>query len=207
MTKFFTSDLDKINLGCGGRKISGWINVDIEKEYCDLGVSVDLIKGIPFEDSSFSHAVSSHFVEHLSYETTLFSFLKEVHRVLKGKGKLWIITPDLKKVCEAYIEDKCEGLLLDRIKRNPRFKRKMERPELYNKIIDGTTPSQHFINDIFHQGGEHKNLLDIELLRWLASKSGFKTTEEISDEILMKNFPEMKSRKDSLQALYAVLSK
>ncbi len=207
MKNFFPTDLSKINLGCGGRKIPGWVNLDIQKEYCDLGLSVDLTKGIPFQDDSFLHAVSSHFVEHLSYETTLFCFLKEVHRVLKNGGNLWIITPDLKKVCESYVIDKCERLLLDRTKRNPRYKRKMENPKLYNKIIDGTTPSQHFVNDIFHQGGEHKNLLDIELLRWIAIKSGFKSVEETSDEILIKSFPEIKSRGDSLQALYAVLNK
>ena len=203
----FTAEHDKINLGCGSGKLRGWVNVDIQKQYCDLGESIDLVDGIPFSDESFVHAFSSHFVEHLSYETTLFSFLKEVRRVLKGGGSLWVITPDLKKACEAYVNDKGEQLLHDRLKRNWRYNKKMNNPDLYNKIIDMSTPSQHFINDLFHQGGEHKNLLDIELLRWLADKAGFSTTEEISDDILRGLFPEISSRGDSLQALYAVITK
>lgn len=198
---------DKINLGCGGGRLKGWVNVDIQERFCDLEVAVDLTKNIPFKDRVFSHAFSSHFVEHLSYETTLFSFLKEVNRVLKDGGALWIITPDLRKACQSYLNDKCKTLHEDRLNRNWRYRKKMNNPSLYNKIIDESTPTQHFINDLFHQGGEHKNLLDIELLEWLALKAGFTSAEEISDESLRKSFPEISSRGDSLQALYAVLTK
>jgi len=205
--KIHEPNYDKLNLGCGGGRLKGWVNVDIQERFCDLGTSIDLTKGMPFKDNVFSHAFSSHFVEHLSYETTLFSFLKEINRVLKDGGTLWIITPDLKKACQSYLNDKCKELHEDRLKRNWRYKKKMNNPSLYNKIIDTSTPTQHFINDLFHQGGEHKNLLDIELLEWLALKAGFISTEETTDETLRKSFPEISSRGDSLQALYAVLKK
>jgi predicted SAM-dependent methyltransferase len=201
------TDLKKINLGCGAGRLKGWMNVDIEKSYCDLNVSVDLTEGLPFEDGAFEHAFSSHFIEHLSYETTLFDFLKEVNRVLVTGGKLWVITPDLKKACQSYLGDKCKSLFEDRLNRNWRYKKKTNNPKLYNKIIDMSTPTQHFINDLFHQGGQHKNLLDIELLDWLAKKSGFSQAEEISDKILRGNFKEIRSRGDSLQAMYAVITK
>ena len=205
--KVYEAEHDKINLGCGGSRLKNWVNVDIQQNYCDLGISVDLTENIPFKDQVFSHAFSSHFVEHLSYESTLFSFLKEVNRILKDGGSLWIITPDLKKACQAYLNDKCKELHEDRVRRNWRYRKKMNHPELYNKIIDDSTPTQHFINDLFHQGGEHKNLVDIELLEWLALKAGVVRAEEISDDALRKKFPEMRSRGDSLQALYAVLTK
>lgn len=205
--KTYQSNFDKINLGCGGGKLSGWMNVDIQKQYCDIGESVDLTQGIPFDDGAFDHAFSSHFIEHVDYETTMLSFLLEVNRVLKGGGTLWVITPDLKKACEAYINDKCESLFKDRLSRNWRYRKKINNPQLYNKIIDGTTPTQHFINDLFHQGGQHKNLLDIDLLAWIGKRAGFSEVIETSDEELRKSFPEIRSRGDSLQALYAVLKK
>jgi SAM-dependent methyltransferase len=204
---YFESKFDKVNLGCGGSKLPKWMNIDIQKQYCDLGQSVDLTKGIPFESNSFSHAFSSHFIEHVDYETTMFDFLNEVNRVLKPRGTLWVITPDLKKACDAYIKDKCEGLFKDRIRRNWRYKKKINNPHLYNKIIDTTTPTQHFINDLFHQGGQHKNLVDIELLEWVGKRAGFSSVTETTDEELRSFFPEIKSRGDSLQALYAVLEK
>lgn len=205
--KRYNAQFDKINLGCGSSKLPQWVNIDIQKENCDLRESINFLEGVPFEDRTFSHAFSSHFIEHVSYETTMLFFLKEVHRVLKDNGTFWVVTPDLKKACEAYLKDKCKSLLEDRLNRNWRYRKKINNPLLYNKIVDTSTPTQHFINDLFHQGGEHKNLLDIELLEWIGKKAGFNKVDEVSDEILRKRFPEIRSRGDSLQALYAVLTK
>ena len=201
------TEFKKINFGCGSGKISGWLNVDIVPRFCDLGKPIDVCAPLPFKSESFEAALSSHLVEHLEYEKSLFDFLKEVNRVLVAGGKFWIITPDMKKACEAYLRDKGKELHEDRMRRNRRYKRKIFNPTLYGKIIDETTPSQHFINDLFHQEGQHKNLLDIELLEWLALKAGFSKAEEVTDEIMLKNIPEKRSRKDSLQAMYAVLTK
>ena len=201
------TDFKKINLGCGSGRIKGWLNVDISTRHCDLDQPIDVTEPLPFESNFFESALSSHLVEHLEYEKSLFLFLKEVHRILIDGGKFWIITPDLNKACLAYLEDKCKTLYEDRKKRNRRYKRKMTEPELYGKIIDDTTPTQHFINDLFHQDGQHKNLLDIELLEWVAKRAGFSKAEEVTDEIMLENIPEKRSRRDSLQAMYAVLTK
>lgn len=48
-------EADKIHLGCGARKVEGWLNVDIGGG----DVNLDLAAGyLPWQDSSFSAAVS-----------------------------------------------------------------------------------------------------------------------------------------------------
>jgi ubiquinone/menaquinone biosynthesis C-methylase UbiE len=56
---------------------------------------------LPFEDSCISFIHCSHMVEHLTH-TELYSFLKEIDRVLGNKGTLVISTPLL---CDLFYSD------------------------------------------------------------------------------------------------------
>lgn len=54
----------------------------------------DIKLGIPFPDNSLEGIYSSHFIEHLDYQTAIH-YLKESYRVLKPGGVLRTICPDL----------------------------------------------------------------------------------------------------------------
>jgi hypothetical protein len=55
----------KLHFGCGKRKVSGWLNIDITNSDYD----VDLSSGkLPFDDNMFQVAVSQHFIEHLEWK-------------------------------------------------------------------------------------------------------------------------------------------
>jgi len=115
--------LIKLNLGCGGRALDGWINVDYA-----LGAVVaklpffsrmnrrlkffltewdkhilihDLTKQFPWKDNSVNIIYSSHTLEHFSKQEGL-SFLKECYRVLKPDGVIRILVPDLKYLVNCY---------------------------------------------------------------------------------------------------------
>lgn len=70
----------RLNLGCGRRPLTGFVNIDRHP-----GPGVDLVLDLgrepfPFPPESIDEVVSSHFLEHVSD----FGFLlSEVHRVLK----------------------------------------------------------------------------------------------------------------------------
>lgn len=82
----------KLNLGCGGRKLPGYINVDSEA-YEAPDVLVDLGRAKwPWPDDSVDEMHASHVLEHLPGET-FFHFLREAYRVGKPGAKLHVALP------------------------------------------------------------------------------------------------------------------
>ncbi|MFP5385347.1 MAG: class I SAM-dependent methyltransferase [Bacteriovoracia bacterium] len=79
-----------IDLGCGPRKKSGSIGVDI-LPFSGVDIAANLEEGLPFiPDNSVDHFVSSHFLEHIHN----FEFMmSEIHRTLKPGGTAQIRVP------------------------------------------------------------------------------------------------------------------
>lgn len=175
-----------LQLGAGIRKVNGFINVDLS----GADVNLDLTyKTLPWKDESFDNIVSQHLIEHLYIKDELIPLLMELYRILKKDGAVWLATPDLEKICQSYLKNKCKDLVEDRKKRMPEWDF-----EDY--------PTQHMMNDLFHQEGEHKNLFDFELLTWILNQAGFKKVEKITENNLIQQFPDFPRRNDELQSLY-----
>ena len=82
----------RLNLGSGGRKLDGYINVDMQFEeepdvLCNIGRD-----SWPFDDSSVDGAVAHHIMEHLT-TPELFHFMQELHRVCKNGARIEIKLP------------------------------------------------------------------------------------------------------------------
>lgn len=175
-----------LQLGAGIRKVNGFINVDLS----GADVNLDLTyKTLPWKNNSFENIVSQHLIEHLYIKDELIPLLTELHRILKKNGTIWLATPDMKKICESYIKNKCADLVADRMERMPEW-----------NLED--YPSQHMLNDLFHQEGEHKNLFDFDLLKWITEQAGFTIIEEIKEQDFIDVFPDFPKRNDELQSLY-----
>ena len=113
----------KLNLGCGGKVVAGWVNVD-----CALGARLaripavgplcralhlfnltwdrrifihDLRRPFPWRDGAADVAYSSHLLEHLTRSEGRL-FLEECRRVLKPGGLLRIVVPDLAAIVVRY---------------------------------------------------------------------------------------------------------
>ena len=78
-----------IDLGCGKRKSSNAIGVDIVPLE-GIDVVADIKKGIPFKSSICDEIILSHVFEHLN-EDERIELLKEIQRVLKPESvvKIW----------------------------------------------------------------------------------------------------------------------
>ncbi len=136
---------DRLHLACGDNRVTGWLNVDLRGSEHD----VDLAGGrLPWADRQFDAVVSQHLAEHLELESELIPLLHEIHRVLRPGGELWLSTPDLARVCQGYLDDGGNALLEDRKKR-------------WTSFSLGDAPTPQLINHLFHQDGEHRNLLDL----------------------------------------------
>lgn len=80
-----------LNLGCGGTKLDGYINVD----NCELekpDVLADLGQRWPWPDNYADGARASHVMEHLPGEV-FYTFLRELYRVCKPGAKVDIALP------------------------------------------------------------------------------------------------------------------
>jgi len=177
---------DNLHFGCGGRKVEGWLNCDLKNS----DVDVDLGCGkLPFHSDHFSVVCSQHVIEHLRLETELEPLFLELNRVMKDNAEIWLSCPDIEKICKAYLADKTQSLIDGRMKR-------------YRIYSTNGYPASYFMNDIFHQDGEHKNLFDFELLAALLEKSGFHKIEKVNEDSFCARFPEFPRRDDDEQSLY-----
>jgi len=100
INKVQNKGLKKLNLGCGGKKIEGYIGVDIFK-----GANVDEVFSmdkIPYDDSTIDGIYSEHSLEHLMHLQAIVA-LKEWYRVLKVGADLILKIPDLEQCCQYYL--------------------------------------------------------------------------------------------------------
>jgi len=86
----------RLNLGCGNKKIDGFIGVDIK----DADVVADIRK-LPYEDNSVDEIMAIHVCEHF-YKHEILSVLKEWKRVLKPDGIMVLELPCLDKVMRHF---------------------------------------------------------------------------------------------------------
>lgn len=112
----FRADM-KLNLGCGDHVIEGWTNVDyaldarlnrlplfrvvnrklriFSTDWDKRIVLHDLTKRFPWPDSSVDVVYSAHALEHFTKEHGR-AFLAECYRVLRPRGIIRIVVPDLR---------------------------------------------------------------------------------------------------------------
>lgn len=82
----------KLNLGCGGNKIEGFLNVD---KFGEPDFQWDLeVFPWPWADNSVGHVVMSHVLEHLGADPDVFiGIMKELHRVCAPGAIIEIAVP------------------------------------------------------------------------------------------------------------------
>lgn len=108
-------DLFKINIGCGGRPIEGYINIDMDSldelktRYPDnkfpKGIQIynwDIFN-LPIEDETLDEVLCDGLIEHLSFEQES-KFFNEVKRVLKQGGKFIFSTTNFEKIVKLWLD-------------------------------------------------------------------------------------------------------
>lgn len=182
-----TPAVPRLHLGCGSRRVPGWLNADLERSEHDLDVAGGRL---PWRDAVFTDVVAEHLVEHLELGTELVPLLRELRRVVRPGGELWLSTPDLARICRAYVEDGAVSLLRDRRARWARFD------------LGAGVPASQLVNHLFHQDGEHRNLLDEALLGWALTEAGLPTWTRVDEAALLARYPGFPARGDDAQTLY-----
>lgn len=83
-----------LNLGCGNKKIQGWINVDSSS-----ALTPDIVHDLesfpwPWADSSIDNILLAHVLEHLGKDSpTYLKIFTELYRISKNNTKITIAVP------------------------------------------------------------------------------------------------------------------
>ena len=118
----------KLNIGCGGRPLHGYINIDqdsmedMRKRYPEAVFDDSLIIenhdifNMPYQDESIHEVNADGLLEHLSFKEEP-RFLYEVKRVLQKGGVFKFSVPDFEKVCSIWLnaQDDWQGFFSDDI--------------------------------------------------------------------------------------------
>ena len=90
----------RLHLGCGERRVPGWLNAD--KFRWDSDIFLDAYRRLPFPDRSFRVIYAEHLIEHLRIDRVP-RFLREAHRVLEDGGLFRFSCPDLELFAARYV--------------------------------------------------------------------------------------------------------
>ena len=93
-----------LNVACGNTFISSpnWLNVDWGASYSGIQ-NFDVLKGLPYSESSFDVIYTSHFIEHLQLDD-LKLFLLDCLRLLKPGGTIRIVTPCFEEMVYEFLK-------------------------------------------------------------------------------------------------------
>ncbi len=92
-----------LNLGCGNRFHIDWVNLDFVSN-SEFVMQHNLLKGIPFPNDYFDACYHNNVLEHFS-KSQAQSLIKECHRVLKKKGVIRVVVPDLEGIVLEYFKN------------------------------------------------------------------------------------------------------
>lgn len=95
----------KLHLGCGYKKLDGFINIDTRNIEGVVDVVDDIGKLTSFEDNTVSLIYCSHVLEHIGRHEYM-SILKRWYELLDDEGTLRLAIPDFEKVVEHYNKHK-----------------------------------------------------------------------------------------------------
>jgi len=163
---FKQNPVKKLHIGCGTNILRSWLNSEYYPKSASI-LHLDATRSFPFEDNSFDYVFSEHMIEHITFTEGIY-MLTECYRILKGKGKLRISTPDLSFLIELYGEEKSD---LQREYIQWSSDSFIEWAPYY----DATFVINNFVRD-----WRHKFIYDKETLRSSLEKAGFEKVKKFN---------------------------
>jgi hypothetical protein len=92
----------KLHLGCGTKKLSGWVNID-SVVACEPDLIHDITQPLPYGDMQADAILAEDLLEHFDkYERYIVFF--EWARVLKVGGEVTLQVPNFKKILLKYFK-------------------------------------------------------------------------------------------------------
>jgi predicted SAM-dependent methyltransferase len=92
----------KLHIG-GQQPKAGWTILDVQPAaHVDHVGNCNDLSFLP--DGSCDEIYASHVLEHLGYDGELQATIRQMYRVLKPRGRLRVSVPDLRTLCELFLD-------------------------------------------------------------------------------------------------------
>lgn len=92
----------KLHLGCGTKKLEGWINID-SVAACQPDIVHDISQPLPYDDGCADEVLAEDLLEHFDKYARFMVFYEWI-RVLKVGGQVTLQVPDFKKILRKYFK-------------------------------------------------------------------------------------------------------
>ena len=160
-----------VNLGCGPKRLDGFINIDFFCLTQTADYESDLRYPLRIDDETVAGIFTEHTLEHLSYAENA-SLLDECCRILKPGGVMRISVPDLSVFAKRYCQDDrawfsgWERMMFVESEDPVRRKRRL-------------ISAMEAISFVTQEYG-HRSCWDFEILRALLAAAGFTEIRQVS---------------------------
>lgn len=178
-----------LNLGCGPEvQSSRWIDIDgswnlrVQSSWWGRMIFpfvarhseymwpthirwMDITRGLPFADSSVDAVYASHVLEHL-YRSDALQLLTECRRILKPRGVIRLVLPDLKTMAASYLQDARSDAAV------------YFNQQLLMREANGPTGSFGRLKMLLADHHTHKFMYDVPLLQQDLMEAGFRDVSE-----------------------------
>jgi SAM-dependent methyltransferase len=186
----------KLNIGSSSVHLTGWVNMDYDKDYWDRATDGAVGWGDPIDDgkfatrdkpddfgdatdlhyadNTFDEVRSSHVMEHILC-TKINKAISEQYRVLKPGGKIRVIVPSIE-------------ILIDRYNNKDKYRKFWEDTKNDIGIYMDSELKQPFETDdealagILYLNGNHLNCFTTESLTAIMKRAGFVDISNCDDE-------------------------
>lgn len=168
----------------GVLKITGFLSAARSSALENIDPSIichDVCRGLPFPDKTFDVVYHAQFLEHLERTQALW-FLKECYRILKPRGIIRVVTPDLEylageylRALQVYMREESAGLILREQATMALFGQMVRREPVGTQQQKGWVRFvERLVRGNVRKSGElHCWLYDHCELRQILSKAGF----------------------------------
>lgn len=177
----------QLHLGCDSRRVDGWVNADVAGAEQDVDIACGFL---PWVDDAFDVVVAQQVIEHIELIDELIPLLRELRRCVRLGGEIWLACPDMARVCRSYLEHRGTDLVADRVARK------------CSVVLPTGCPPQQVVNWLFHQGGGHKNLYDLDILQWACREAGLTTSERTTEDVMLQRLAGFPRRGDDYVSIY-----
>jgi predicted SAM-dependent methyltransferase len=189
-----STDTPRLHIGCGGRHVAGWLNVDKFAGNADTYLNATTV--FPFADNSFDKIFTEHTIEHLPIEKIRL-FLSEIFRVLKPGGVLRVTCPDLELYARNYVAG--DQAFFDKVLEGVEWKRRKD-PEAMWVV---RTRGGAFMSNAVRNFHKHRWMYDYDTLSSCLKEVGFtETVKQTFGTSIDPDLAAMDNRERSFETLY-----